>query len=461
MVNIDCITGEASGDPEDRLMPMMPAQNGSSRGRCGRTASALFAGVGILLIAGCDDKGPRGRIVASVIGPALVGAARTTPTATVPELALRNVTGLGLLRFDESGQLVPGLAVRWAMIDEGPDGIFRIDTASGIATPLTAARLRKALSARDNGWLGQGIDAVVAVTPTVIDVRLAEPRSELPTILAMPALAVLDPGGGPMRIAERAGDAIVLEGQGPPAEPRPPGVILRGERAGRAVARFAAGLSTLVLGGSFADLPVAQAAVLPPRALRFDHPAGLFGLVPADARSVYARRQLIEALSLAIDRDRIVALVGAPALGKATTVAGSRYEIPLADRRARAALLVAQAGTALPVLRIAMPPGPGAAAMFRLIAQDWARVGIRTEAVRSRAEADLVLVDLVAPPGERARAACILAAGCDARDKQALLDPPYIPIATPVRWSLVAPTLDLFTENPLAIHPLDRLRSRR
>jgi peptide/nickel transport system substrate-binding protein len=33
----------------------------------------------------------------------------------------------------------------------------------------------------------------------------------------------------------------------------------------------------------------------------------------------------------------------------------------------------------------------------------------------------------------------------------------YIPIATPLRWSLVAPRLLGFAENGVAIHPLNRL----
>ncbi|MBW8745499.1 MAG: hypothetical protein JF628_14390 [Sphingomonas sp.] len=67
----------------------------------------------------------------------------------------------------------------------------------------------------------------------------------------------------------------------------------------------------------------------------------------------------------------------------------------------------------------------------------------------------------VAPPATLALLACAYSAGCDPRDRLALINPPFIPIGAPVRWSLVAPSLDLFTENGLAAHPLDQLRSRR
>lgn len=36
---------------------------------------------------------------------------------------------------------------------------------------------------------------------------------------------------------------------------------------------------------------------------------------------------------------------------------------------------------------------------------------------------------------------------------------PYIALGRPVRWSLVARSLDRYRESPRAIHPLDELRS--
>jgi peptide/nickel transport system substrate-binding protein len=99
--------------------------------------------------------------------------------------------------------------------------------------------------------------------------------------------------------------------------------------------------------------------------------------------------------------------------------------------------------------------------LFALAAQDWASVGISAEMVGSETRnADLALVDRVAPAGTLAVLACALSAGCDPSDRLALINPPFIPLAAPVRWSLVAPGMDLFTENALAAHPLDQLRSR-
>ena len=45
-------------------------------------------------------------------------------------------------------------------------------------------------------------------------------------------------------------------------------------------------------------------------------------------------------------------------------------------------------------------------------------------------------------------------------DTEAVRVAGYIPLARPVRWSLVAPALKGFRENPAAAHPLDELQAR-
>ena len=37
---------------------------------------------------------------------------------------------------------------------------------------------------------------------------------------------------------------------------------------------------------------------------------------------------------------------------------------------------------------------------------------------------------------------------------------PFFPLANPLRWSLVAPGLDGYRDNPLALHPIATLRAR-
>jgi len=399
--------------------------------------------IATLLLTGCHGGNRDGKIVVSVIGD------------RPDEAMLLSATSESLVRLDREGQVVPGAAARWAILDDGLDYIFRIDDSAGVSAPVIARRLRESLRRhrRDPDFAALGpVESIEAVTGTVVEMRLSVPQPDLLPLLARPQFAV---GGITNFKAEKAGEVpILLEAR--PGDDAPAAVLLRTERAGRAVARFQTGDSSLVTGGTFNDLPVARAAGPERKTLRFDPATGLFGFairnpdLPVTLRTV---------LSLAIDRDRIVSAIGAPNRTKATTIGGSTIEPPLAERRAAALALLHGQGAHI---RVGMPHGPGARLLFAFAAQDWARVGIRAEMVDVQTrDADLALVDRVAPPATLALLACASSAGCDPRDRLALINPPFIPIGAPVRWSLVAPSLDLFTENGLAAHPLDQLRSRR
>jgi peptide/nickel transport system substrate-binding protein len=138
---------------------------------------------------------------------------------------------------------------------------------------------------------------------------------------------------------------------------------------------------------------------------------------------------------------------------------------------------------------VALPPATGARQLFALIAQDWRRIGVEAEAVAADASADLRLLDLVAPSAGAAwhlhRFSCAQSRACSAEADAALAAAdeaptlearaerlaeadrllaraqPFIVLATPLRWSLVAPNLTGYLDNPRAIHPLDQLRGDR
>jgi len=394
------------------------------------------------LLGGCHGGGDKGAIAVSLIGTRLEDA------------AVAGADENGLVRLDREGQVIPGEAARWAILDGGLDYLFRIDDGAGLSAPVVARRLRDALRRhrRDPDFAALGpVESIEAVTGTVVEMRLSLPQPDLLPLLARPEFAV--GSATDFKPGKRLRGQIMLDPR--PGDDAPSPVLLRVERVGRAVARFQNGDAQFVTGGTFANLPVAHAAQPDRKSLRFDPVTGLFGFAIRNADLPPIVRT---ALSLAIDRDRIVAAIGAPDHAKATTLAGSKLEPPLAERRA-AALALLKGKTAH--IRVAMPQGPGARLLFALAAQDWAHIGIGAEMVeRDAHNADLVLVDRVAPPGTLAVLACALGTGCDPTDRMALINPPFIPITAPVRWSLVAAGLDLFTENGLAAHPLDQLRSR-
>ncbi|MGN6122008.1 MAG: ABC transporter substrate-binding protein [Sphingomonas oligoaromativorans] len=474
----------------------------------------------LTLLGGCHRHRHAGPIEASVVGPALGPAHPAFDRGPVgaPAAALIEATGQGLVRFDASGQIVPGVAARWIVTDNGRSLIFRLPDLPAPGThPIDAAdvarRIRAAIAPASRNPLKPvlgAIDEVDAVTPQVIDIELKAPRPNLLQIFAQPGLAMGGQHRGPFALASlRDGVAVLAPLPDPDADPeaghlhRPPVVHLRGERAATAVARFAAGRSDLMLGGTFDDLPLAHVASLPRDTLRFDPVKGLFGLAFSDdGGDLIVDSDNRRALAMAVDRDRIAHLIGAPGWNpSAAIVAPGTPEIPtpimpawasrpLADRRAEAARIIAnwQAGGGKPApLRVALPAGPGARMLFASIAADWRAIGVQAVRVAPDAPADLRLVDEVAPADIASfylRAfACARQVPCTPVSEKVLLAArlaptlyersvlltqadalitqtvPFIAFGPPVRWSLVAQRLDLYRDSPRAFHPLNELRS--
>ncbi|WBO21628.1 ABC transporter substrate-binding protein [Sphingomonas abietis] len=482
--------------------------------RASLLVSALLA-----LLGGCRRQEDAGPIAVSVVGPAL-GSGAATPVRgqlTAPAAALIGATGQGLLRFDAAGQVVPGTAARWIVSDEGRSLIFRLpDVRTPGTTAIDAAQIARRIHAAmadgsDNPLkpLLGAISEVDAVTPQVIDIELKAPRPNMLQLFAQPALAMGGGGRGPLAIVSARNGVVLLrplpdpqaDPDNPP--PRPPRVLLRGEAAGRAVARFVAGDTDLLLGGRFEDLPVAHIAALPRGVLHVDPVKGLFGLafVAAD-HGFTTEAGNRRALAMAIDRDRIGRLLDIPGWAPATATittptpeidrpaAPAWTGIALPDRQTQARTILRHwqaAHGALPTLRIAMPAGPGARLLFAAIASDWQAIGLSAVAVGQEDPADLRLIDDVAPAEVASfylRAfACDRGVPCTAVTDRLLIEArnanslaeravllaqadalitdnaPFIALGNPVRWSLVSPALDLYRDSPRAIHPLNELRS--
>jgi peptide/nickel transport system substrate-binding protein len=276
-------------------------------------------------------------------------------------------------------------------------------------------------------------------------------------------------------------------------------IALRGERASLAVAQFMEGAADLVTGGTAGDLPIARAADPPGASLRFDPVAGLFGLVVQRNAGPLADRSVRRALAMAIDRDSIVAALAVPTMAQRGTLLPPGLEevpqpapvdwmaLPLPERRLRAAVVLrdARAGEAAapgPLrIRVAMPEGLGYRLIFAFLRRDWRAIGVEAERVAPDSDADLRFVDAVAPATMAAwylrQFTCDRSAVCDpaadealaaarqattVSDRRNLLTKAdllltdlavFVPIASPVRWSLVSPRLTGFQPNFLARHP--------
>lgn len=451
-------------------------------------------------------------MIASAIGspPRLVDPARGRPDT--PARLLLDATAEGLVRFDATGQIEPGLAERWIVIDQGMSYIFRLRDArwsdgSPVLAEQVVAHLRRELGRGSRNPLNPfltAVDEIVTMTPQVIEVRLRRPRPDLLKLFAQPELALWRSdtvgGAGPMRIVRTARSPLLRPAFDPDrADPEDQrrtqpeqDVRLIGERAARAIVRFAARDSDYVTGGTFVDWPLVGLAAVAPANIRLDPAAGLFGLAILNREGFLRDARNRAAISGAMDRAAITGAVmqgWEPAerilpdtLDSAAPPALPGWSLLTPEQRqeqARAAVT----GWGSPVhLRIALPPGPGATLLYAQLAASLLGIGITSERVAIGSTADLQLVDRVAPYdsarwylanacavcGEEAQRALIAARDAPTLQERSRLiaaadaalasDTAFVPIARPLRWSLVATRLRQWRPNSRAWHPLNRLR---
>lgn len=480
-------------------------------------AAILLTLATAMLTTACNRRGDEGPVVASVIGASPRPVDPVRGPLSMPSRLLLDSTAQGLVRFDAAGQIIPGLAERWIVIDNGMSYIFRLREAhwhdgKPVLAAEVVAHLRRQLSARSRNLLAPfltAIDEIVEMTPQVIEVRLRRPRPDLLKLFAQPEMAVFTAnsrsGTGPFRIVRQDGARILLRPDfdaerleiediqlpGPEAN-----VQLIGERAARAITRFTERQSDLVVGGTFIDWPLAALAGVAPANLRIDPAAGLFGLAIINRTGFLADAQNRAALSQAIDRAGLVAAF-APGWQAAEQILPDRLDSAAApatpawaslnrqdrSRGARDRVTQWRKERDGPVeLRIALPDGPGATILFGFVGAAFRSIGVTPRRVPQSANADLRLVDEVAPYDsarwylasacapcgepvrielESAKEATTLAERADhlARADAAInADVPFIPLARPLRWSLVAIRLAKWADNSRAWHPLNQLR---
>src|SRR5262247_1608804 len=129
---------------------------------------SLSAALSLLLscaLAACQPQ-EQGKTDVTVIGgePAAIADPAAGPLTEAQAVVLSNVAQ-GLVRFDASGQIVPGLAERWNVTDDGLSYIFRLQAAKWpdgrkITADQVARALRRQLTARSNNSLKDALGAV-------------------------------------------------------------------------------------------------------------------------------------------------------------------------------------------------------------------------------------------------------------------------------------------------------------
>ena len=438
-----------------------------------------------------------------------------------PAQLVQAATTEGLVALDADGQIVPALAERWIVTDDGLSYIFRLRNSDWPGSdPISAEEVRNSLRTTLRNLrgtsLGRNFEAVSeirAMTGRVIEVRLSTPVPDFLRLMAQPELGIRHDGrgAGPMTTERTEGDGLVVRAM-PPEErglPKDPGwrsrvLNVRALPAPEAVEAFKAGEVDLVLGGTLANLPLADVGPLSRGTVRLDAAQGLFGLEIVEQEGLLADPARREALAMAIDREALLApfniagwspttrLIPAGLPGDQGTI-GERWEtLTIEERRAEARRRVAgwadEEGEPAR-LRVALPQGPGSRLLFEQLRADWATIGVEARLVPFGEDADLRLVDSLARYADprwyldqfgcevRPRvcsgdADALVSAANDEPDplaRSALLAEAeaeltasnlYIPLGTPVRWSLVRGDISGFAENVWSFHPLFPLSLR-
>ena len=410
---------------------------------------------------------------------------------------LRAATAQGLVTFDEKGRVAPGLANRWIVTEDGMSYIFRLNkTQWNDGRVLESQEVARLLTARirelEKGSLGAElgvIDRVVAMTGKVVEIRLKAPMPYLLELLALPEFGLLSrgAGSGPMQ-AKKFGQAMQLRRNETDAE----GVqslgnalvTLRRGAASLVLARYVLGQTDLVEGGRFESFPLLEAAKVRADEISFDAVPGLFGLQVVGSGAFLADRDNRAAIAMAIDRPKLLTAFDIVAWRETVTlvpeslpnradIARPDWASPsMDDRKSVAAATVATwkaANGTVPTLRVALPRGYGSRIFFARLRADLAPIGIDVERVTPDRPHDLRLIDVTAEQSSPAwyldQLSCKLAAICSERadgivaearlasdiaERARLLGEAetelqstvaFIPIANPLRWSVVRPGL--------------------
>lgn len=477
---------------------------------------ALFS-LAAFIVASCGPAAPDGPVNVAIIGDPdglVSNGMRLSPAGQ----HYRAATAEGLVAIDEAGNVVPALAERWIVTDDGLSYIFRLrnsDWPDGAA--MTADDIRTALrrNLRDLRGTSLGldlskVDEIRDMTGRVIEITLTSPMPDFLRLLAQPEMGIfLDgSGAGPMvRSDESDGQPLLLtplppEARGFPAreqwQSRARQVAVSAMPANSAVDAFAAGEVDLVLNGRLSNLPLADTGPLTRGTIRLDAALGVFGLVVTSDDGFLAEPLNRQALSLAVDRSNLLqpfnvggwqstSWIVPRELATDAAAQGERWpNLSLEQRRDIARQRVAAweraEGEEL-VLRIGLPDGPGSDTLFTQLAGNFTQVGITAVRAGLREGAELELHDRLArfysPRWFLNQFHCRLELGLCSEEADDLVEQSivesdaqlkaqflamahnqlieseiFIPLGAPVRWSLVRGDITGFEENRWGLHPL-------
>ena len=479
--------------------------------------NSISAALAVTMLGACGfaEDEDQVRVTVAEDGPAQINPVGTR--LNYASSTMRAAMAKGLVGLDEQGRVVPALAARWIISDDGLSYIFRLfdakwDDGRQITAERVARLLRERFSELRNSRLEYDVsvvDEVVSMTGRVIEIRLDSPHPNFLQLLAQPEMGLFRAGhgAGPMRLLSEV-DGIKLNRFDEPSQEEKDAeeeddrwVSLRSEPAAAAIARYRAGGVQVVLNGKYHHLPLVDAADISSSDLRLDPVAGLFGLRFIRANGFWAVPGNREILAMAIDRPALLtSFPGVSAwqsrlkiIPEALDVEGINTYPDWASMTMQARIVFARnhvrrwkasEGPIIP-LTIALPDAAGADILFKRIQSDLRRVGLNARKVRINQDADVRLMDEIAPYDSAQwflmQFTCAKTSVClnDADSKIAEADAAtnlqikarlyakveemlvehynFIPIAVPIRWSIAKQGQRGFAVNSRGWHPLNPL----
>lgn len=471
----------------------------------------------MLALAACGPGDGSGPVDVAIFGQEGALYQQGTRLSTAAQ-HMRAATNEGLVALDPTGQVVPAIAERWIVTDDGLSYIFRLrDSDWPDGEPITAEGARDALRAAirrlDGTSLGLDLAKVTdvrAMTGRVVEVRLSSPMPDFLRLLAQPELGFDNrgSGAGPM-IMSRDEESNVARLTALPPESRglPPledwedvsrPLSVRALSGQAAVDAFTSGEVDLLLGGTITTFPLAQLGPLSRGTVQVDPALGLFGLVFRSDSGLLADPARREALSMAIDRTQLIQPFGLGGWRDTTWIVppdiftpqaypATRWsDLSIDERRGVARRRIAQwqAGREERAsVRVGLPPGPGSDLLFEQLSAAWQAIGVTAIRVGMGQGAELELRDRLAryssPRWYLNQLNCAIEVGlcseaADALVRQSLTerDPVrkqellvrahaelvasevFIPFGVPVRWSLVRGAVSGYQANPWGLHSL-------
>ena len=426
---------------------------------------------------------------------------------------LRAATAQGLVAFDMEGRVVPALASRWMVTDDGLSYIFRLNKARwNNGTEIRAEDVAEALNAQIRAMRVQGfatplanVERVERMTGRVLQIRLLAPTPNLLELLALPEFGIVHKsiGSGPM-IARTQGRSMMLrlrvEANSQEMVLSEKRLFLSARKPATALARILEGESDLILGGTFDQIPLIAAAAPEDALIENTNVLGQFGLLVEGSGPFLSSQENREAIAMAIDRPRLLTSFEGSEWRELTSLVQENIEdrgevskpawtsLNMQARKSRARSIIRDWETSngnVRALRIAMPDGPGSRIVFAWLRADLAAIGLDAAKVGLGSEADFRLVDRLATISSAAwyldQLSCRRSPICDfeadALVKQAaaagtlaerkrlfgeaetLLQQKrnFIPIAHPLRWTAQRQGLLGYAPNPRGWHYLQYL----